>query len=127
MAKGLIWATAEDMTRHRGQVLSLYRQILRSLNSPDLPLNLAATLTKKAEARAIFLENAPLNGDRSMGRKEDSRPIKIDAEIKEIGGEGSQDGIILEGIRVESLISEINSNGGVLEGETAADKATRVN
>ncbi|KAL2242917.1 uncharacterized protein LOC105158092 [Sesamum indicum] len=55
MAKGLIWATAEDMARNRGRVLSLYRQILRSLNSPDLPLNLAARLAKKAEARAIFL------------------------------------------------------------------------
>ncbi|KAK4395610.1 hypothetical protein Sango_1715300 [Sesamum angolense] len=55
MAKGLIWATAEDMARNRGRVLSLYRQILRSLNSPELPLNLAARLAKKAEARAIFL------------------------------------------------------------------------
>ncbi|KAL6521299.1 hypothetical protein OROGR_017868 [Orobanche gracilis] len=55
MAKGLIWATAEDMTRNRGRVLSLYRQILRSLNLPDLPLNLAARLAKKAEARAIFV------------------------------------------------------------------------
>ncbi|KAL6507699.1 hypothetical protein OROGR_023894 [Orobanche gracilis] len=55
MAKGLIWATAEDMARNKGRVLSLYRQILRSLNSPDLPLNLAARLAKKAEARAIFM------------------------------------------------------------------------
>ncbi|KAL6575287.1 hypothetical protein OROMI_012572 [Orobanche minor] len=55
MAKGLIWATAEDMARNRGRVLSLYRQILRSLNLPDLPLNLAARLAKKAEARAIFM------------------------------------------------------------------------
>ncbi|KAL0410320.1 UNVERIFIED_CONTAM: hypothetical protein Slati_3621700 [Sesamum latifolium] len=55
MAKGLIWATVEDMARNRGRMLSLYRQILRSLNSPDLPLNLAARLAKKAEARAIFL------------------------------------------------------------------------
>ncbi|KAL0441928.1 UNVERIFIED_CONTAM: hypothetical protein Sradi_0131700 [Sesamum radiatum] len=55
MAKGLIWATAEDMARNRGRVLSLYRQILRSLNSPELPLNLAARLARKAEARAIFL------------------------------------------------------------------------
>ncbi|KAH7864731.1 hypothetical protein Vadar_033150 [Vaccinium darrowii] len=55
MAKGLIWATAEDLARNRGRVLSLYRQLLRSLNSPDLPLNLAARLAKKAEVRAIFI------------------------------------------------------------------------
>ncbi|CAI9092722.1 OLC1v1028043C1 [Oldenlandia corymbosa var. corymbosa] len=47
MAKGLIWATAEDLARNRGRAVSLYRQILRSLNSPALPLNLA----KKAEVR----------------------------------------------------------------------------
>ncbi|XP_027163474.1 uncharacterized protein LOC113763757 [Coffea eugenioides] len=55
MAKGLIWTTAEDLARNRGRVLSLYRQILRSLNSPALPLNLAARLSKKAEVRAIFM------------------------------------------------------------------------
>ncbi|KAJ7978979.1 Complex 1 LYR protein [Quillaja saponaria] len=33
----------------------LYRQILRSLNSSNLPLNLAARLAKKAEVRAIFM------------------------------------------------------------------------
>ncbi|KAI9122505.1 hypothetical protein K1719_006345 [Acacia pycnantha] len=55
MAKGLIWATAEDLAQNRGRVLSLYRQILRSLNSPKLPLNLAARMAKKAEVRAIFL------------------------------------------------------------------------
>ncbi|CAL5398286.1 unnamed protein product [Camellia sinensis] len=55
MAKGLIWATADDLARNRGRVLSLYRQLLRSLNSPDLPLNLAARLAKKAEVRAIFM------------------------------------------------------------------------
>ncbi|XP_043813439.1 uncharacterized protein LOC122723821 isoform X2 [Manihot esculenta] len=55
MAKGLIWATAEDLGRNRGRVISLYRQILRSLNSPSLPLNLAARLAKKAEVRAIFM------------------------------------------------------------------------
>ncbi|XP_050210245.1 uncharacterized protein LOC126660679 [Mercurialis annua] len=54
-AKGLIWATAEDLRRNRGRVLSLYRQLLRSLNSPDLPLNLAARLAKKAQVRAIFM------------------------------------------------------------------------
>ncbi|XP_063940523.1 uncharacterized protein LOC108201240 [Daucus carota subsp. sativus] len=51
----LIWATAEDLARNKGRVLSLYRQILRSLNSPNLPLNLAARLSKKAEVRAIFM------------------------------------------------------------------------
>ncbi|KAA8519262.1 hypothetical protein F0562_013518 [Nyssa sinensis] len=55
MATGLIWATTEDLSRNRGRVLSLYRQILRSLNSPDLPLSLAARLAKKAQVRAIFL------------------------------------------------------------------------
>ncbi|XP_017985388.1 PREDICTED: uncharacterized protein LOC18594613 isoform X2 [Theobroma cacao] len=55
MAKGLIWATAEDLARNRGKVVSLYRQILRSLNSPILELSLAARLAKKAEARAIFM------------------------------------------------------------------------
>ncbi|RZC91207.1 hypothetical protein C5167_027271 [Papaver somniferum] len=58
MAKGLLWATAEDLARNRGRVLSLYRQILRSLNSPKLPMNLAARLAKKAEARAIFMLGA---------------------------------------------------------------------
>jgi len=55
MAKGLIWATAEDLARNRGRVLSLYCQILRSINSPKLPLTFAARLAKKAEVRAIFL------------------------------------------------------------------------
>ncbi|XP_074368800.1 uncharacterized protein LOC141708877 [Apium graveolens] len=55
MVKGLIWATAEDLVTNRGRVLSLYRQLLRSLNSPNLPLNLAARLAKKAEVRAIFM------------------------------------------------------------------------
>ncbi|KAH7525235.1 uncharacterized protein LOC107429051 [Ziziphus jujuba] len=55
MAKGLIWATAEDLAMNRGQVLCLYRQLLRSLNSPNLPLSFAARLAKKAELRAIFV------------------------------------------------------------------------
>lgn len=55
MARGLIWATAEDLAKNRERVLSLYRQILRSLNSPALPLNLAARLQKKAEVRAMFM------------------------------------------------------------------------
>ena len=55
MAKGLIQATAEDLARNRGQVLSLYRKILRSINSPKLPLTYAARLAKKAEVRAIFM------------------------------------------------------------------------
>ncbi|KAL5799121.1 hypothetical protein ACOSQ2_003941 [Xanthoceras sorbifolium] len=55
MAKGLIWATAEDLAQNRERVISLYRQILRSLNSPKLSLNLAARLAKKAEVRAIFM------------------------------------------------------------------------
>ncbi|GMI63483.1 hypothetical protein like AT1G65032 [Hibiscus trionum] len=55
MKKGLIWATADDLARNRGKVIWLYRQILRSLNSPELKLNLASRLAKKAEARAIFM------------------------------------------------------------------------
>ncbi|GAV57272.1 hypothetical protein CFOL_v3_00810, partial [Cephalotus follicularis] len=58
MAKGLIWATVDDLARNRGRVLSLYRQMLRSLNSPKLPLNLAARLAKKAEVRVIFMLGA---------------------------------------------------------------------
>ncbi|XWS58739.1 hypothetical protein CRYUN_Cryun08bG0060100 [Craigia yunnanensis] len=55
MAKGLIWATAEDLARNRGKVVSLYRQILWSLNSPKLEVSLSARLAKRAEARAIFI------------------------------------------------------------------------
>ncbi|KAM3357731.1 hypothetical protein P3S68_020662 [Capsicum galapagoense] len=55
MTRGLIWATAEDLAKNRGKVLSMYRQILRSLNSPALPLNLASRLQKKAEVRAMFM------------------------------------------------------------------------
>lgn len=55
MTRGLIWATAEDLAKNRGRVLSLYRQILRSLNSPALPLSLAVRLQKKAEVRAMFM------------------------------------------------------------------------
>ncbi|CAJ2642277.1 hypothetical protein L195_g019962 [Trifolium pratense] len=54
MAKGLIWATAEDLQRNRGRVLSLYRQILRSLNSPSLPLTFAARIAKKTKVRSMF-------------------------------------------------------------------------
>jgi hypothetical protein len=55
MVKGLIWATAEDLAKHRALVLSLYRQILRCLNSSDLPLTHAVRLAKKAEVRRMFL------------------------------------------------------------------------
>ncbi|URD87318.1 Inositol-tetrakisphosphate 1-kinase [Musa troglodytarum] len=58
MAKGLVWATTEDLARNRAKVLSLYRQILRSLNSPELLLTHAARLAKKAEVRSIFLFGA---------------------------------------------------------------------
>lgn len=68
MPKGLIWATAEDLARNRGRVLSLYRQILRSLNSPSLPLNLAARLAKKAEVRVLFMFGAE---ERSLHNIED--------------------------------------------------------
>ncbi|GLJ11296.1 hypothetical protein SUGI_0151140 [Cryptomeria japonica] len=54
MARGIVWATAEDLARNRPAVLSLYRNILRTLNSGDLPLSLSARQLKKAEARAIF-------------------------------------------------------------------------
>jgi len=55
MAKGIIWATTEDLARNKPAVLSLYRSILRALNSGDLPLSLAARDVKKGEARAIFM------------------------------------------------------------------------
>ncbi|AQK73750.1 hypothetical protein Zm00014a_035485 [Zea mays] len=55
---GMIWATAEDLARRRPVVLSLYRQVLRALNSPALPLGHAARLAKKAECRAIFVFGA---------------------------------------------------------------------
>lgn len=55
MAKGIIWATTEDLARNKPAVLSLYRSILRALNSGDLPLSLAARHVKKGEARAIFM------------------------------------------------------------------------
>ncbi|KAL6008203.1 hypothetical protein ACLOJK_033709 [Asimina triloba] len=55
MAGGLLWATAEDMAKNRARMLSLYRQLLRSLNSPKIPLTHAARLAKKAELRAIFI------------------------------------------------------------------------
>ncbi|KAG5047443.1 hypothetical protein AAZX31_06G272500 [Glycine max] len=51
---GRIWATAEDLGRNRARVLSLYRQILQGLNSPELRLGFSARLAKKAELRAMF-------------------------------------------------------------------------
>ncbi|KAJ3695390.1 hypothetical protein LUZ60_000767 [Juncus effusus] len=58
MSRGLIWATTDDLAKNKPIVLSLYRQILRSLNSPDLPLTHAARLAKKAEVRSIFIFGA---------------------------------------------------------------------
>ncbi|KAJ8763031.1 hypothetical protein K2173_023236 [Erythroxylum novogranatense] len=63
---GLIWATAEDLARNRGKVLSLYRQLLlgfagfwrNCLNSPNLPLNYTVRMAKKAEVRGIFIMTA---------------------------------------------------------------------
>lgn len=52
---GMLWMAAEEMAANRGRVLSLYRQILRALNGPDLPLGYAARLAKKAELRTIFI------------------------------------------------------------------------
>ncbi|XP_074582316.1 uncharacterized protein LOC141838673 [Curcuma longa] len=58
MGTGFLWATAEDLAKNRGRVLSLYRQFLRCLNSPELPLTHAARLAKKSEVRSIFLFGA---------------------------------------------------------------------
>uniref|UniRef100_A0A0E0DIL9 LYR motif containing domain-containing protein n=1 Tax=Oryza meridionalis TaxID=40149 RepID=A0A0E0DIL9_9ORYZ len=59
MGVGMIWAAAEDLARSRPVVLSLYRRILRALNSPELPpLGHAARLAKKAECRAVFVFGA---------------------------------------------------------------------
>ncbi|KAL1206965.1 hypothetical protein V5N11_005589 [Cardamine amara subsp. amara] len=51
----LIWLTAEEAAKNRGKVLSLYRQLLRSINSPKLQLSYASRLAKKAEVKTIFL------------------------------------------------------------------------
>ncbi|XLR01699.1 hypothetical protein S83_067897 [Arachis hypogaea] len=53
MRNGLIWATAEDLTKNRGQS-PITTQILQSLNSQKLPLTFAASLAKKAEVGAMF-------------------------------------------------------------------------
>ena len=85
MAKGLIQATAEDLARNRGQVLSLYRKILRSINSPKLPLTLAARLAKKAEVLAIFMlaseETSLLNIDDLIDTAEYSLSLLRKGEI----------------------------------------------
>ncbi|KAK4421554.1 hypothetical protein Salat_2106000 [Sesamum alatum] len=78
------------------------------------------------EGVTFLAESATLNGDRQMKGKEGDRPIKSDAEIKEIGGEGSGDVVVLEDIRAKSLIPELVSNDGVLGKGKAADQSTRV-
>ena len=85
MAKGLTQARAEDLARNRGQVLSLYCQILRSVNSPKLPLTFAARLAKKAEVRAIFMldseETSLLNIDDLIDTAEYSLSLLRKGEI----------------------------------------------
>ncbi|TXG73606.1 hypothetical protein EZV62_002185 [Acer yangbiense] len=54
--KSLLWCAASP-PETRARVLSLYRQILRSLNSPILELSLAARLAKKAEATKVESKN----------------------------------------------------------------------
>uniref|UniRef100_A0A7N0ZZU0 LYR motif containing domain-containing protein n=1 Tax=Kalanchoe fedtschenkoi TaxID=63787 RepID=A0A7N0ZZU0_KALFE len=44
------------MARNRGRVLSSYRQVMRCLNNPDLPLSWG--LQMKAEVRGIILLGA---------------------------------------------------------------------
>ncbi|WZZ68305.1 hypothetical protein YC2023_079675 [Brassica napus] len=51
----LLWLTAEEAAKNRGKVLSLYRQLLRSINSQKLQLSYASRLAKKAEIKTIFL------------------------------------------------------------------------
>ncbi|RRT78802.1 hypothetical protein B296_00026530, partial [Ensete ventricosum] len=58
MAKGLASSATEDLAMNRVKDLSLYHQILRNLNSPELLLTHAARLAKKAEVRSIFLFGA---------------------------------------------------------------------
>ncbi|KAI3901344.1 hypothetical protein MKW92_024659 [Papaver armeniacum] len=58
MVKGLLWATAEDSARNRGRVLPQCRQILKSLDSLKLLMNLATRLAKKAEDRAMLMLGA---------------------------------------------------------------------
>ncbi|ERN15546.1 hypothetical protein AMTRI_Chr03g145340 [Amborella trichopoda] len=88
MARGLIWATAEDLANNRAKVLSLYRSILRSINSPKLPLNLAARLAKKAEVRTIFMyaseERSLHNIDDLMDSAEYSLSLLQKGEIPKI-------------------------------------------
>ncbi|CAM6120842.1 unnamed protein product [Calypogeia fissa] len=56
---GWIWATAEDLARNKPVVQSVYRSILRALNTERLPLTLAARETAKVEARYLFNAGAP--------------------------------------------------------------------
>ncbi|KAI8559367.1 hypothetical protein RHMOL_Rhmol04G0167800 [Rhododendron molle] len=55
MPRGLIRARIEDLARYSGQVLSLYRQLLWNLNSPNFSLKLAALLAKNVEVSAIVM------------------------------------------------------------------------
>lgn len=65
MGRGWIWPTVEDLGRNKAVVQSVYRSILRALNSEKLPLSLAARETAKVEARYIFnaaaAEHSPHN------------------------------------------------------------------
>ncbi|KAK4427868.1 hypothetical protein Salat_1555800 [Sesamum alatum] len=64
--------------------------------------------------------------DKPMKGKEGDRPIKSDTEIKEIRGEGSGDGVVLEDIRAKSLIPELVSNDSILEkGKSSRQVDTR--
>ncbi|GMY06373.1 F16G16.3 protein [Fagus crenata] len=51
MVKCVLWATTE-LAKHIKQVISMYQQILQSLNSLTLQLNLEGRL---AEVRVIFI------------------------------------------------------------------------
>ncbi|CAK9206132.1 unnamed protein product [Sphagnum jensenii] len=54
MARGFVWATAEDLLQNRAFVLSLYRSYLRVLASDKLSLSLAAQASKRAQVREMF-------------------------------------------------------------------------
>ncbi|KAG2253576.1 hypothetical protein Bca52824_083712 [Brassica carinata] len=64
----LLWLTAEEAAKNRGKVLSLYRQLLRSINSQKLQLSYASRLAKKAEIKTIFLFDLIRTGEYALSQ-----------------------------------------------------------
>ncbi|KAK8545378.1 hypothetical protein V6N13_066664 [Hibiscus sabdariffa] len=83
MKKGLIWATADNLARNRGKVISLYRQILGSLNSSKLEPNLSARTLGLRSCSAMLdsvLISEPNNKNRPLAQKLQSF-VKMDALV----------------------------------------------